>query len=97
MWVQGEHPGGASGRQSQLSPPTRAFTTQSHPRHALTPALGKGMARNGCWVPDMSYPCGLLPDSLENTPDLGRQVILGPTQPTGLTAFFTVPKLGFED
>lgn len=86
-----------SGRQSQPSPPTGVFATQSHPGPAFTPALGKGMARNGCWVPDMGYPCGLLPDSLENTPALSMQAVVGPTQPTGLSALFTVPKSGFED
>lgn len=83
-----------SGTQSQPSPLTRAFATQSHSGPAFTPALGKGMARNGCGVPDMDYPRGLLP---ENTPALGRQVVVGPTQATGLSAFFTVPKSGFED
>lgn len=54
------------------------------PGPAFTPALGRGMARNGCWVPDMDHPCGLLPDNLENTPALGRRVVVGPTQPAVL-------------
>lgn len=71
-WALARQHVGASGRQSQPSPPRRAFTTQTQPQPAFTAALGKGMARNACWVTDMNYPYGLLPNNLENPPALGQ-------------------------